>query len=521
MFRFTVCHKSSLGFPHQFWHVAFVHSYKKNIVLVIGGLLLVRLLGLLVSPLGLHGDEAQYWDWSKNLDWGYFTKPPMIAWVIAATTSVFGDAEWAIRLSSPILHSITAYVIFCTGRVLYDGRSGFWAAIIYLLMPALWLSSGIVSTDVPLLLSWAVALNAWAHIRQQITWSRAIQLGLSVGLGILSKYAMLFFLPALAIAFIFDGATRKNLHSFKGYIAGFITLLIATPNIFWNINHDFATLTHTAANARIGVGSLFNPEEVFTFWLDQLGVFGPVIFILLCLTVIAALRSKLGEPSKWLSLFVLSPLLIISLEALLSRANANWAVSAYIAAPLLTAHYVLKYWNTLKIWLLAGLGFQTVISAVFTGIMLSPSLTDKTGMANSVKHLRAWPTTVAELEEILKSGHKGDMFQSVATDKRIIFYSLNYYGLNDTTPLKMWRKNTHPEHQADLQYPLKATDGPVLIINYYSPDVKPGQQDYAQYFREDFARLEKLPPIDIDLGGGKRRKFTLWVGYNYTPTQSR
>ena len=61
----------------------------------------------------------------------------------------------------------------------------------------------------------------------------------------------------------------------------------------------------------------------------------------------------------------------------------------------------------------------------------------------------------------------------------------------------------------------------MLIINYYSPDVKPGQQDYAQYFREDFARLEKLPPIDIDLGGGKRRKFTLWVGYNYTPTQSR
>ena len=38
-----------------------------------------RIAALIYSPLGLYHDEAQYWAWSRTFDWGYFTKPPMIA----------------------------------------------------------------------------------------------------------------------------------------------------------------------------------------------------------------------------------------------------------------------------------------------------------------------------------------------------------------------------------------------------------------------------------------------------------
>ena len=107
-------------------------SYQRKAVILILGLLILRIGVLFISPLGLHGDEAQYWAWSKALDWGYFTKPPLIAWVIWTTTSVFGDAEWAVRLSSPILHALTAFVIFRTARFAFDDKTGFWAAVIYL-----------------------------------------------------------------------------------------------------------------------------------------------------------------------------------------------------------------------------------------------------------------------------------------------------------------------------------------------------------------------------------------------------
>ena len=56
------------------------------------GLTLVRLFVLRASPLQLYPDEAQYWVWSRSLDLGYFSKPPLIAWIIWLTTAALGDA---------------------------------------------------------------------------------------------------------------------------------------------------------------------------------------------------------------------------------------------------------------------------------------------------------------------------------------------------------------------------------------------------------------------------------------------
>ena len=50
----------------------------------------LKIYALYISPLELSVDEAQYWDWSNNLEFGYFSKPPLIAWLISITTSIFG-----------------------------------------------------------------------------------------------------------------------------------------------------------------------------------------------------------------------------------------------------------------------------------------------------------------------------------------------------------------------------------------------------------------------------------------------
>ena len=68
-------------------------------------------------PLSLSVDEAQYWDWSNNLDLGYFSKPPFIAWLIASTTYFFGIAEWSIRLSAPIFHFFIAVIIWFISKM--------------------------------------------------------------------------------------------------------------------------------------------------------------------------------------------------------------------------------------------------------------------------------------------------------------------------------------------------------------------------------------------------------------------
>ncbi|MCA9266971.1 MAG: hypothetical protein KDA41_00795, partial [Planctomycetales bacterium] len=76
---------------------------------VILAVTLVRLAVLTVLAIPLSMDEAQYWIWSRALDFGYYSKPPMIAWLIGATTSLCGDGEACVRATSPILHAATSF----------------------------------------------------------------------------------------------------------------------------------------------------------------------------------------------------------------------------------------------------------------------------------------------------------------------------------------------------------------------------------------------------------------------------
>ena len=117
------------------------------LVAIIVVVTLARVGVLMASNIGFHGDEAQYWSWSQDLAWGYYTKPPMIAWLIRAATVVCGDAEWCARAGSPLLHAGTS--LFCAliaGR-LFDSRTGFWAGLLFLTLPAVSFSNARASAS--------------------------------------------------------------------------------------------------------------------------------------------------------------------------------------------------------------------------------------------------------------------------------------------------------------------------------------------------------------------------------------
>ena len=121
-------------------------------------LLLLRIYDLSLERYALYGDEAQYWTWAKALDWGYYSKPPVVAWAIAATTWLFGDSVFAIRLSSPLFHFGTAMMVYAITSRWVNPRSALWATITYATLPAVILSATIASTDPALLFFWSVSL---------------------------------------------------------------------------------------------------------------------------------------------------------------------------------------------------------------------------------------------------------------------------------------------------------------------------------------------------------------------------
>ena len=104
-------------------------GYLLRLLACLGALLALRLAAVYFAKTDLVLDEAQYWTWSQELAFGYFSKPPMIAWVIRGISEVCGNSEACVRSASPLLYTLTSIIIFFTARVLYDARIGFWSGV--------------------------------------------------------------------------------------------------------------------------------------------------------------------------------------------------------------------------------------------------------------------------------------------------------------------------------------------------------------------------------------------------------
>src|SRR5256885_1354122 len=153
-------------------------------------LTVIRLAGLKFSFVDLFFDEAQYWAWSRELAFGYFSKPPLLAWTIAGAERVCGASEACIRAPAPLLYFGSSLLVYAIARVLYDARVAFFAALSTALAMGTAFSSRIISTDVPLLFFWALALLAYVKLLGGAPRWWAAVLGLALGLGLMAKYAM-------------------------------------------------------------------------------------------------------------------------------------------------------------------------------------------------------------------------------------------------------------------------------------------------------------------------------------------
>ncbi len=466
----------------------------------------LRIAALALSQVELYPDESQYWVWSREFDWGYFSKPPLIAWAIGVSTAILGVSDFAIRLPAPLFHAVTASFIMLTARQLAGPRAGFWAAIVYLTMPAVFLSSGIISTDAVMMSFWAAGLFAATRLRDQSSWPMAVLLGCAIGFGFLAKYAMIYFVIGTGLAILIDPPARRALVSLKGALAAIIGVLILLPNLLWNASNEFATLQHTAANANWG-GSLFHFNEMAEFITAQLGVFGPALFLVLIFAAIASLRRALrfdGNPVRLLALYLLPALIVVSFQAFISRAHANWAASAYVAGSVLVTLVLLDGRKWRQILLYLSIAMATFAGMVFMAAALQPQWANDIGAANSFKRVRGWQ---ASANAISQASQDADV-DALMFDDRNVFHQMQRYGAAIETPIYMWRRYGGAHNHADMTWPLPDDfTGNVLVVSERPYDVP--------RMRDDFDRFEPAGSISIDLGGGHSRDFTLWRAQGY------
>ena len=475
----------------------------------------LRVEALRLNPVGLYFDEAQYWMWSQTFDWGYFTKPPLIAWVIGATTALTGsDAEWAIRLGAPIAHALAAIALFALGRSMYGAWAGFWAGVGYLTIPGVVFSANIISTDALLLPLWSLALFSMWRLVVTRSWVWAIALGLFVGVGALAKYAMLYFILCTAMAARWMPSLRTALGSGRGIVAFLIVLAVLAPNIWWNYEHGFATARHTASNARFDASDMFNFDELIEFIGGQAGVLGPVIFLVLIGTGFRAWRrsSGLSDEDKFLISYILPPLLIVSAIAFISRANANWAAVAYPGALLWVTGSLFATRNGRR-WLVAATVINVLMGVGFFYAALDPV------MANRFKGMRtaqAWDSTADAIAQRALPQPGEPPFSAVLVDDRATYFELAYYWRNarrdgrPLPPVRMWLLHGEAANSAEATDPMRPEEGGRVLVVHLTPD-------YLPFIAGDFTVFRTVEHLSVPLGGGVNRELEFSVGEGFAP----
>ncbi len=496
----------------------------------VGLLTAIRLAALFASPVELYPEEAQYWVWSRHLALGYFSKPPMIAWLIRATTAVGGQGEAWVRLSAPLVQGLAALALARAGGRLYGGWTGLWAAVLYSLAPGVQLSSGVIATDAPMLMCASAALWGYAGLLTARDRAEALRcaaaLGLALGLGALAKYAALYLVPGLVLHALADGEARRRWRGPEIGLALGCLLLALGPNLGWNLAHGFETVAHTAADAdwsgdsaRSGGRALrrFDPRSIWTFGLAQLGVFGPVPWIVLGVggTRLARRWGERDGRDAMLLVLAAPPLLVVAVVALVARANANWAAAAYVPASVLAAAWLVR-WRARRTLALA-VASQGVLGAVFVMAAVSPAFPDRAGLANSFKRSRGWAATAALVQRA--AAQAGRPLSAIAVDDRFLFNSLAYYGRSyldapGAPPLRMWVREARPHNEAETSAPLTAVQGArALFVDVSSPSRN--EAPYRQEAMADFRRSTRLGDWSIRLDPGHAREIYVFLGQGY------
>ena len=434
-------------------------SYINFFLILSFTILLLRIILNIHIDLPLHFDEAQYWDWSQNLDWGYFSKPPLLAFLIRVVTELCGNGENCIRSLSPFLHFLTSLIIFYSLHLLTKNfKKALLGSFLYLLMPGISFSSFLISTDVPLLLFSSLIALCIIKIfnSRKNTFLLFCLLGLFFALGFLSKYATFYLLLSFLFSTLIDKECRHFFFNKSFLFSIIIIIILIFPNLIWNYNNEFVTLSHTASNANLSHIKI-NIFQGIIFLLSQIFIFGMLPFLYLSKKTFSSLSFNTIQ-KIFLITFIL-PIFIVFLLAIFSRANANWAVVGYPFACILLPTLLNSKKNFMhNIFILNQLTFSTiiVISVFFLPIFnLDP-------FAN-IKHIRP-------LSSIIKNEITNRNNIALMTDDREDYTQLLYYLRNIDIKKAKWNGDVKIDDHYELttdHNDLKGYD--VLLITRTSP----------------------------------------------------
>jgi 4-amino-4-deoxy-L-arabinose transferase-like glycosyltransferase len=333
---------------------------------LVAALLILGVAGLRLAylacacPLDLAPDEAHYWDWSRHLDWSYYSKGPLVAYLIRAgcalagplSLRLTGDEMLAVRLPAVLCGALLLVSVFVlTVQIFRDERLAAAAVALALPLPLIAAGSSLMTIDAPYTCCWGWALvlghraifrgSAWA-------WPAA---GLVVGLGTLAKYTMVLWPASLGLFLLADPARRRLLLRPGFWVMAAVAAACCVPILVWNVRHDWVSLRHVGGQAGLHDRGGLRWLGPLSFVAAQAGVLLGFWFVAWLSAMTAHRPWRDGDAGRrylwWLSAPVFAVFLLFSLK---TAGEPNWPVTAYLSGLVLAAGWLARQLRSARPW---------------------------------------------------------------------------------------------------------------------------------------------------------------------------
>lgn len=277
---------------------------------------------------GFFRDELYFIACGQQLAWGYVDQPPLIALVARISSALASDWVAAFRLPAALAH---AALVLLTARLAMALGGGRAAALLSAMAvagaPVLMVGGHLLTMNSFEPLFWTGAALLVVRLVQEPgspLW-RWLLLGGVVGVGMLNKYSLSFWVLALVVGLLAT-PQRRVLRCWGLLAATGLALVLVLPNLEWQWSRDFPMLELL----RAGQAGKNAPFHAGGFLGQQLLMLGPAAAPLWLAGLGALLAWRPLRPYRGLGFAFLAALGLM----LLLKAKAYYLAPAY---PLLLA----------------------------------------------------------------------------------------------------------------------------------------------------------------------------------------
>lgn len=322
-------------------HAFYVFPFKKNSpsldirwrvasVGIVAFVILLRLVYL--GQAQLIPDEAYYWNYAQHMDLSFYDHPPMVAWLIWLGTAIAGNNEFGVRIGAFLSGLITMGYLYALAKNLYDKSTAMRTVLLLAILPFSFTTGIVMTADVLLMAAWAATLHYMERALIADRSSAWLGMGIAFGLGILSKYTLGLLGIAALLFVILDPIARHWLRRPHPYLAATLALLLFSPVIIWNMEHQWASISFQSSRIQ-GVGD--DQFSTHLLFLNLLVLLTPVGLLAAVLALLPSSNRDDSEFARRRRLFVWIfaglPLAVFFILSMFDSLRFHWTAPLWLA----------------------------------------------------------------------------------------------------------------------------------------------------------------------------------------------